>query len=378
MRTRLIRIISAAALGGLLVATIPAAAGAAGSHASAVAPVRPSGEVFTKWGWVTVRTTHTGTYTPAATDRGNSAGKVNVVKQPSVGRYTILFKGLHDDGGAPQVSTLGNSPRTCMIFGWGAGTGNSEEVDVDCYTSSGIPASTRFTVSYLATNRQEGSLAYLFASGSTEFANSQYSFNSTGSLNHIDRSDVGRYLVELGGLQDAWGNVQVTAREGSLTTAGATPAGVNPVTCNAVGWHPAITDQRVEVQCRESHGLPFDTSFTLTFTHHEGLKGLGNAKVAYLWSDKPGRSSYTPSHTYRYSSAGMVPNVSRQGTGRYTVTLPGMPKGGAALVNAYGNVLKRCQIGAIRTTATPQRVQVRCFTFSGVAADAKFTLSYER
>lgn len=369
MRTRTIRIVTVAAFAGLLIAAIPGAVGASF--------VRPSGAVFTNWGWVTVRNTHTGTYTPATTDRGNSAGKVNVVKQPFAGHYTIVFKGLQTDGGVPQVSSMGSASRVCMVSGWGAGTGTNEEVYVDCYTPLGIAVSTRFSVSFLATNVEVGSLAYLFGNGVTEDANSQYSFNSTGSLNHIDRTDVGHYIVTLGGLGAARGNVQVTPRLNLFTAAGTRPAGVNPATCNAVGWHPAIADQRVEIQCRESHGSPTDTSFMLTFTDHAGLKGQGHGKVAYLWANKAVASSYTPSAIYRYSSAGTVPHIARQSIGRYVVSIPGMPKGGAAVVNAYGSAARRCQLGAIRTVGSPQLVQVRCFDFSGSPADTKFSLSYE-
>jgi hypothetical protein len=367
------RLISAAALVALLGLAIPGSAGAAGAH--------PSGAVFNKWGWVTVRNTAVGTYTPAAADRGNSAGKVNVVKQTSTGHYTIVMKGIRDDGGVPHVSTLGSTVRICSILGWGSGTGTNEEVYVSCYTSLGVPASTRFSVSYLATNRQEGSSAYLWSTGTSGDANAQYTFNSKGMVNSINRTDVGKYLVVLGGLGAAHGNVQVSAFLGLGTNAsanaGTTPAGANPVTCNATSWSRALANMRVYVSCRESHGLFTDSGFNLTFTDHQGLKGLAHGKVAYLWSNQATNASFTPNASYRYSSAGATPHVTRQGIGRYTAMLPGMPTGGAALVNAYGSSARRCQVGAIRTSGTPQLVKVRCFTFSGNPVDAKFTLSYE-
>jgi hypothetical protein len=48
------------------------------------------------------------------------------------------------------------------------------------------------------------------------------------------------------------------------------------------------------------------------------------------------------------------------------------------VVTAHGAKARHCSIGGIRTTSRPQVVGVRCFDFSGAAADAKFTLGYAR
>ena len=68
----------------------------------------------------------------------------------------------------------------------------------------------------------------------------------------------------------------------------------------------------------------------------------------------------------------------RTSKGVYTVKLPGMPSGGAAIVTSYGprSTQRACQIVSIRTTGTPQQVAVRCFTYAGVAADSQFVFSY--
>jgi hypothetical protein len=54
-----------------------------------------------------------------------------------------------------------------------------------------------------------------------------------------------------------------------------------------------------------------------------------------------------------------------------------MPAGGTAKVSAYGSDSARCTLRKIRTSGTPQKVQVRCWTPAGLAANSKFTLSYE-
>jgi hypothetical protein len=54
-----------------------------------------------------------------------------------------------------------------------------------------------------------------------------------------------------------------------------------------------------------------------------------------------------------------------------------MPVGGAAIVNAYTDGLT-CQLGAIRTSGTPQQVEVRCFIFNGTTADTEFDFAYTK
>ena len=68
----------------------------------------------------------------------------------------------------------------------------------------------------------------------------------------------------------------------------------------------------------------------------------------------------------------------RTSKGVYTVKLPGMPSGGAAIVTSYGprSTQRACQIGSIRTTGAPQQVVVRCFTYAGSPADSQFVFSY--
>ena len=62
------------------------------------------------------------------------------------------------------------------------------------------------------------------------------------------------------------------------------------------------------------------------------------------------------------------------------MTLPGMPSGGAAIVTSYGprSTKRACQLGSIRTTGTPQRVVVRCFSYTGAHADSRFVISYTK
>jgi hypothetical protein len=367
VRTVRNRILATLALGALLLALMPAAG------ASATVS-------YVKWGWVTVRDTSLGTYTPAAVDRGNSAGRANVVKQTEAGKYTIRFKGIGDDGGIPHVTAMGTAQRICLLTGWGRGSvAANEEVYVSCYTLGGSRVSTRFSVTFIATNDGPGPFAYLYAFGTaTEDANLQYSHNSTGGTNHIERTDVGTYVVTLPGLGDSGGHVEISVHDGGAFTAGVDTAGTNPATCNVVGWGGVSGGpQTIDVKCYESHGTLADTAFTLSYTNNQGLKGHATGKVAYLWADQPLSRSYNPHPVYRYSKPAATPRINSDLVGRYKVKLPRMPLGGAVVLTAYGDS-HTCQIENIRTSGPFQQVKVRCFAFDGSFADTQFTLSYLR
>jgi hypothetical protein len=362
------RIMATLALVALLLGLLPAA--------SASATVS-----YVKWGWVTVRNTSLGTYTPAAVDRGNSAGRANIVKQTEAGKYTVRFKGIGDDGGVPHVTAMGSAQRICLLTGWGRGSvAANQEVYVSCYTLGGARVSTRFSVTYVATNDGPGPFAYLYAFGTaTEDASLQYSHNSSGGTNHIERTDVGRYQVTLPGLGGASGHVEISVHNGGAVTAGVGTAGTNPATCNVEGWGGSSGGGvAIFVRCYESHGTFADSPFTLTYTDQQGLKGHATGKVAYLWADKPLLQAYTPHPVYSYSKPAATPRINSDLVGRYKVKLPRMPFGGAAVLTAYGPDPRTCQLENIRTSGSFQQVKVRCFGFDGSFADNQFTLSYLR
>jgi hypothetical protein len=364
------RAVAGLAIVALLIAAAPAI-GSEGTDPALIASY--------KWGWVTVRNTSLGTYTPAAVDRGSSAGRPVNVKQSQAGRYRVRFKGIGDDGGIPHVTAMGNVQRICVLTGWNRTSAGNQDVFVSCFTLAGVRVSTRFSLTYIATNGDPGPLAYLWTDGSaTGDAASQYSFNSGGGTNHIDRSGPGVYVVNLGSIAADSGNPQVSVWNGGAFTAGVGPAGINPATCNVGFWSGGSSGVGIAVFCYDSHGTAVDSGFTLSYTDHQGLKGHATAKVAYLWANDPSSSSYTPDSFYSYSKPAGAAHINSSNIGRYTVTLARMPVGGAVVVTAYGSDAHTCQLSKIRTSTTPQKVQVRCFMFDGTPADSYFNLSYLR
>jgi hypothetical protein len=352
----------------LIGASVALAAMAAATASTAMASVLPHGPVSAGWGWATVRNA-SASYTPAAKDQGNSTGGTNAVTHMAAGLYRVDMPGIGVYAGVPQVSTLGNASHACSVDAWSP-NGGIESIYVGCYSrTGGAFADATFTVEYLVTAGDAGPLAYLYANSPTTAnypAEAPYSINSAGGTNSIHRNGPGSYTVTIGGIHATGGNAQVSA------------AGQYGFVCNVASVAVQSTSTKIGVICRNSSGAATDTTFTLVYTKGEGLKGHGQGKVTYLVGNQPTAHSYAPASSTRFATPAGTPKITRASTGVYNVTLPSMPEGGAAFVSAFGTSDKiRCTIGSIRTTSTPQQVQVRCTTFAGVAKDAKFTLSYE-
>lgn len=352
----------------------------------AVSTAAGTAAVDRRWAWVTARQPTTASeYAPAGIDQGNSTGSGNTVQfMGGLGRYHVRFGGVGTAGseGVVHVTALGGAETTCGIEHWGVDAGDVL-VSIYCDDGSGQPTTSRFTATFLATNASSGRLAYLATTvadaNSTPPATRR--FNSRGGTNSVHHNVApGDYTATLPGLGSERGDVQVTPIGTSPVTeaAGVAPAGTPPASACKTSWGPSGSALLVHIRCFDAAGIPTDTNFTLTFMQGLGLKGTERARVAYLLASRSSASSYTPSSAFSYSSAGGTPHVRRLGSGLYRVELQGMPKGGAAIVTATGSSARHCGVGSMRTDAAPQRVQVRCWDFSGNPADSKFTLAYER
>ena len=347
-------------------------------------PVQPSQKSSTSWAWLTDQNPNdVHTYTPAAVDQGNSSGGTNTVKYKGTGRYYVTMAGVGATGGVVNVTPLGSAARLCNMSGWGA-VGADEYAYVQCSKLNGALAASRFVVTFLAASGDAGNLAYLLLDSPTatnSTPDATWSYNSTGGINTAHRISAGRYVFTLPNVGSNHGNVIVTAyyRLGQRGVDSAAPATATTYMsiCSVFSWGGS-PNLSVTVDCDDPSGAPIDTAVNLIYTLDAGLKGFGGQRVAYLWADEKSAATYTPDTNYQYSSAASSAQITRQGPGRYTVTLAGMPKGGAAEVATYGFPNRACQVGSIRTSGTPQMIQVLCFDLAGHPKDAQYTLAYER
>jgi hypothetical protein len=364
MSRQAIRLAALATL--LAIPAIPVAA-----TASALAGIHPD-LAGSPWGYVVVRKPHAATYTPAAMDRGNSAGGTNSVTWTEPGRYEVSMPGLANDTSAVAVTAMSPMARRCVVAGWFT-NGSEELIDVDCFKPNGEAVDTPFILSFMVAGTQSTppsrpGFGFGWANQPTT---SDYQptrrFNShTGASNSVDRFGPGHYQATFNALGSTGGNVQVTAVSSSAAT------------CQS-SWAQSNLRMEAAVQCRRTGTSTIDTQFDIIVTDRLGLKGQGGTNVAYLTADRPSATStYVASAARRYASPQITPTIKRTRIGVYIVTLKGMPLGGAALVTPLAGTATICTIGSIATASAPQRIGVRCFDRTGHPKDAKFSLSYLR
>jgi len=193
-----------------------------------------------------------------------------------------------------------------------------------------------------------------------------YSYNSSGGPIGITRNAKGNYSVIFTGLGNALNsNVLVT------------PYGSGPDFCISGGWFtPSGTDVEAYVYCYNKLGDLADHGFTLLYqarTHSDPT----TAEVAFLLADQPTTGNYTPDLTYQYNPTGGMNTITRDGTGSYTATLPGLDaNGGTVVVTALGSTAAHCQVTDWTGGSSGTTINVNCTDATGVAADEEFTLAY--
>jgi hypothetical protein len=151
-----------------------------------------------------------------------------------------------------------------------------------------------------------------------------------------------------------------------------------PSYCTTAGWGPGeYKAVDVFVNCYDAGGNPMDS--ILTFLYQSRSQPLGSAEkgIAFLWADQPTEASYTPNPGYQFNSTGATNSMTRNGTGSYTASIPGLTKnGGNVQVTAYGNGPARCKVSDWNSSQSGTSVNVLCFDGTGAAADEMFTLAY--
>ncbi|MGI8666645.1 MAG: hypothetical protein ACR2N4_11535 [Jatrophihabitans sp.] len=185
----------------------------------------------------------------------NSSGATNVVTPGLTGQWTVNLPGLATPTGvygslqatavSPQV------PARCKVTSWTSGTGQS--VQVACYTSSGSPFNTQFTLSYQYQRSLYGGalppkfFAYLWTGGAA--GASPTSYNSNGGLNTYTTGPITPVGFPLMGA--APDDVQVTA------------TGPSPDFCGlATSWTPSTN---ARVNCFTPGGTPVADPFLISY-----------------------------------------------------------------------------------------------------------------
>lgn len=101
--------------------------------------------------------------------------------------------------------------------------------------------------------------------------------------------------------------------------------------------------------------------------------------AGYVWADSPGDGAYVPDLAYQYNSAGAVNDITRSGTGRYSVRLPDLGVNeGTVTVTSY-NTSARCKTtGWGSFDLVDQVVGVACDDSTGNPVDAAYSVAFQR
>jgi hypothetical protein len=190
--------------------------------------------------------------------------------------------------------------------------------------------------------------------------------NPSKASNTVTRSAVGIYTIHfpnLPAIPQTKGTVNVTAY------------GPNTDMCKVGSFAQSGTGQLVEVRCFTSAGVPVDTEYAVGFTAVRQPPG----EMGYVYAEKPLAASYAPWSDYRFNSTDITNLVKRNGTGDYTVSMPGLgvAPAGHVKVTAFGTDANNCKVGNTwQENAGERRINVRCFTAAGDPANTPYTVTY--
>ena len=319
------------------------------------------------WGYVWADNPAAASYTPSTAYQRNLTGALNTIQRLGVGYYKVVFENLGIYyGGTVDVTAYGPGPGECKVQNWGP-TLADMNVYVRCFNANGAALDTRFTAAFTRPiSSSRFGYVWAHAPSSPSYTPSlTYQYNSTFATNTITRVGVGAYQVTFPGLGGLGGTVKVSAY------------GAGSEACHVVSWGSSGGDAIVNVRCRDTAGMPVDTYYTATFHAEQGLLGTVAGPRAYVWANKAGAGSYTPSLLYQYNSSGGTNTITRLGAGTYRVRLPGLGGvSGHVQVTAYGPGSKRCKVQSWTSTLTAKNVNVRCFNAAGAPANSRYVVDF--
>jgi len=290
----------------------------------------------------------------------NSAGGTNFARHDGAGRYTVRFRGIAS-AGTVTATAYGAGSGYCTVAYWVSDGGGGTDAHVNCYTRTGAPADSAFTISHV-NGPIVGTAAYLWANQPTTAnytPSTTYQYNSAGGWSTIARTGIGSYAVTIPGLTSLGGDAQVTGYGGNAT-------------CRVVNWGPVGGGQRVNVACQSPSGAPANAYFTLSFINRTNIL-MSGARGAYLWAEQPSTANYVPSTTYSFSKPAGTITINRSSPGVYSAHIPAPLSVGTTHVTAYGSGTTRCKV----RYWTPQSgIVVNCYLPNGWLADSRFDLAF--
>lgn len=306
-------------------------------------------------------------YTPVGEYQYNSTSPGapnNQIRRDGPGQYSIGIPGI-----------VGFAATHATAYGWdsaycdaGASSiGDSEQVLVECFNSTGARADHMFTLSVTSVAEYSpAQMAYMLVEdNATIFPGLHY--NSDGRMSSVTRQGY-TYAVRIPGLGSGFGHVQVTAADHGSR-------------CKVAGWFPSGEDEIVMVNCWLQGGFtPTNAPFYLTYVNQQNILGVPAGvppeghPSAYAWAERPtSTEDYSPHTLYRYTSSGYEPTIGHGGTGRYLVTFTGVDmNNGNVQVTAYGSGSELCVINYWSGST----VQVQCYTYDNIPTDTFYTVAF--
>jgi hypothetical protein len=333
------------------------------------------------------------TYVPNANDQNNSVKMAGTVTRQSTGSYLVHFPNLDktQGGGNVHVVGAGLDDRRCNLEFWGTNaTSGLVEVAVSCFTPAGVPADAEFNVMYQ--RRNDGDSLGTYVGGylwsrnpqTSGTADSDYSWNSKGGTNEVNRVAKGRYDVIFPQLAitptkpaGIRGAVMVTRNEGNGH-------------CKVESWGNSGQDTKVKVRCFSATGAAEDAMFTVAFGN---LAPLGTPSVGYALADQRTAGDYRPTAPDRLiqqrgtidtANSNLIDARRRTDIGkRYWIRFPNsLPtQRFDPFLTAVGTDATYCKavswFGAHGTVnLLDAAIYTNCYTMAGVSTDSKYDILY--
>jgi hypothetical protein len=187
----------------------------------------------------------------------------------STGHYTVTFPGLAGALGLAEASSIvgtgeqggiplnPNGPAICDVSSQGP-AGADEQIGVVCRDTHGNPENTQFIVSFTQNQGLKGTgngkVAYLWNTSPTvqHYIAGPHAFSSVGMQTEVTHTSTGQYDVLFDGMP--LGGAALVTADASID-----------VQCELSGLLHVTAGQTVKVHCTDANGLPFDTSFAVSY-----------------------------------------------------------------------------------------------------------------